>query len=172
MPYNLKALRVLVADDNKHICQLLADVLAAFGVGRSFCAADGNAAFAICKHERPDIAIVDRKMPRCDGLQFIRMVRNQSDSPNAFLPIIMMSGYTERARVLEARDTGATEFLAKPFTVGAVYARLLAVIEQPRTFVRTRGYFGPDRRRRDFGYDGEERREPGTGAGQFSRASC
>jgi DNA-binding response OmpR family regulator len=65
------------------------------------------------------------------------------------LPIIMMTGHSEKSRVVEARDAGVTEFVAKPLTAKAVLERIQAVIYRPRPFVRTATYFGPGRRRRD-----------------------
>ena len=61
----------------------------------------------------------------------------------------MMTGHSERSRVVEARDAGVTEFVAKPLTAKSVLERMQAVIFHPRPFVRTATYFGPDRRRRD-----------------------
>jgi hypothetical protein len=61
--------------------------------------------------------------------------------------------------VFEARDAGVTEFVAKPVTAKAVLERIHAVIYRPRPFVRTKDYFGPDRRRKDDpGYEGPWRR--------------
>jgi response regulator RpfG family c-di-GMP phosphodiesterase len=86
-------------------------------------------------------------------------VRNAPDSPNPFIPIIMVSGYSSKECVNAARDAGVTEFLAKPVSSKAILSRLVAVIESPRPFVRTKTYFGPCRRRRiDPFYKGPERR--------------
>jgi len=58
-----------------------------------------------------------------------------------------MTGHSEKSRVYEARDAGVTEFVVKPITAKAVLDRMQAVIFHPRAFVKTDGYFGPDRRR-------------------------
>jgi DNA-binding response OmpR family regulator len=84
-----------------------------------------------------------------DGVEFTRLVRTSPDSPNPFLPIIMMTGHSERSRVYEARDAGVTEFIVKPITAKAVLDRLNAVIMRPRPFIKADGYIGPCRRRRD-----------------------
>jgi DNA-binding response OmpR family regulator len=89
------------------------------------------------------------------------------------VPIIVISGYTERERVLAARAAGANEVMTKPITAKALYSRLVEVIEHPRPFVRAPDYFGPDRRRaQDSNYDGPERRvaAPGTGMIKGGRA--
>ena len=72
----------------------------------------------------------------------------------------MLSAYSDEDRVRLARDHGVTEFLAKPFTADIVLQRLEEVIENPRSFVRTASYFGPDRRRNTSpDYSGAERRK-------------
>jgi len=94
-----------------------------------------------------------------DGLQFSKFVRFDDDSPDIFTPIILMPGHTEQWRVNMARDAGVNEFLAKPISAKTLYVRLLAVIEKPRPFVRTKSYFGPCHRRvNSWDYDGPERR--------------
>jgi DNA-binding response OmpR family regulator len=76
------------------------------------------------------------------------------------VPVILMTGYSQKKRVLMARDSGITEFLVKPFTAKALYQRIEILIEKPRLFVKSNAYFGPDRRRKgDAGYSGKNRRQ-------------
>jgi two-component system chemotaxis response regulator CheY len=77
------------------------------------------------------------------------------------VPIIMISGYTEKHRVEAARDAGVTEFLAKPITAQSLYSRIAEIMERPRAFIRCDTYFGPDRRRKaiDNNYTGPWRRQ-------------
>jgi DNA-binding response OmpR family regulator len=94
-----------------------------------------------------------------DGIALTRHIRTSENSPNPFMPIIMVTGHTERARVEEARDAGVTEFLAKPVTPKNLYSRIAEIVERPRAFVRTESYFGPDRRRKTLdSYGGPWRR--------------
>ncbi|MEE8129654.1 MAG: hypothetical protein V3T48_05170, partial [Vicinamibacterales bacterium] len=86
-----------------------------------------------------------------NGLDFVRMVRFGKESPNRYVPIIMLTGHTELHRVCEARDAGVNEFLSKPVSAKAVYSRIASIIENPRMFVHTKTYFGPCRRRRNLG---------------------
>jgi hypothetical protein len=58
-----------------------------------------------------------------------------------------------------ARDAGITEFLAKPVSATLIYRRIAAMVENPRDFVETSSFFGPDRRRRAIGPTGSERRK-------------
>ena len=94
-----------------------------------------------------DVAVVDYKMTPLNGVEFVRLVRNSPDSPDPFLPVIMLTGHADRRRIDEARDAGVTEFLVKPVTAKALIGRLQGLILTPRPFVKLDGYFGPDRRR-------------------------
>jgi hypothetical protein len=61
-----------------------------------------------------------------------------------------------------ARDAGVTEFLAKPISANALYQRVLNIVANPRPFIKTKTYFGPDRRRNvNPNYNGPERRKGG-----------
>ena len=173
--YNLERLNFLIVDDNKHMRALVKTILLALGVKNTVEADDGAGAFKELRHFPADIIICDWNMEPLDGLDFTKMVRTAGDSPNPFVPIIMLTGHTEMNRVVEARDAGVHEFLAKPISARSLYSRIRAIIERPRPFIRTKGafgYFGPDRRRQQMpSYMGPERRKsdademPGGGDG-------
>ena len=112
---------------------------------------DAAKAFQELQHFSADVIIVDWNMQPLDGLDFVRLVRTAKDTPNPYVPIIMLSGYTEYRRVTEARDAGVNEYLAKPISAKALYQRFVSIIDNPRSFVRTKKFFGPCRRRQDQG---------------------
>lgn len=149
--YVLENVNVLVVDDNRHMRQLVESILHALGVKHVCQAGDAAQAFKELQHFNADVIIVDWHMEPLDGLDFVRLVRTAKDSPNPYVPIIMLSGYTEYRRVTEARDAGVHEFLAKPISAKALYQRFAAIIDNPRPFIRTKNYFGPDRRRQNLG---------------------
>ena len=66
---------------------------------------------------------------------------------------------SDKKNVLTARDLGMTEFLAKPFSQKQIYLGLRIVAEQPRAFIKTGNFFGPDRRRRNLGVQKNRRGE-------------
>lgn len=163
--YNLSRLNFLIVDDNKHMRALVKSILHALGVKNVLEAGDGADAFKELRHFPADVIICDWNMSPLDGLDFVRMVRTASDSPNPFVPIIMLTGHTEMNRVMEARDCGVHEFLAKPISAKKLYSRIRSIIENPRSFVRAGLYFGPDRRRQQKpNYNGAERRKADKGA--------
>jgi CheY-like chemotaxis protein len=164
MPALPENLRVIIADDNAHMRALLRSLLQSLGVHSVFEAPDGAQAFAVMRDFKPDFVLTDLTMQPVDGIELTRMVRTRKDSPNPYLPIIMVTGHTERSRVEAARDAGVTEFIAKPITAQNLTARITTITERPRPFVRCDTYVGPDRRRRKAeDYDGPWRRHDDTG---------
>jgi two-component system, chemotaxis family, chemotaxis protein CheY len=156
---SLQSLQILLVDDNQHMRAITSAVLQSAGARKVREASDGAAALEILREHAIDLAIVDFNMFPLDGVEFTRLVRNSPDTANPYLPIIMMTGHSEKARVYEARDAGVTEFVVKPITAKAILDRIQAVIFRPRAFVKTEGYFGPDRRRTaSASYKGPRRR--------------
>lgn len=158
--YNIERVNFLIVEDNKHMSMLVKTILSAFGVHNVVEALDGADAFKMLKHFPADIIICDWVMQPLDGLDFVRMIRTGKDSLNPFVPVIMLTGHTEVHRVIEARDAGINEFLAKPVSAKKLYSRIRAIIEHSRPFVKTKSYIGPDRRRHNLAsYKGGERRK-------------
>ena len=151
---------ILIVDDNQHMRGILKELLRAAGVSDIKEASDPLEAFEYMKSSLIDLLLVDLSMPLMDGVEFTRMVRTNENSPNHFLPIIMITGHSERSRVNAARDAGVNEFLVKPVTAKGLMERLSLIVNRPRNFVKSKQYFGPDRRRRaDPNFSGEERRK-------------
>jgi CheY-like chemotaxis protein len=142
---NIKA---LIVEDNAHMRALLRALLNSAGIKEVAEAAHGGTALTVLRERRSDLVLSDLAMKPMDGLEFTRQVRNSQNSPNPFVPIIMITGHTERHRVEAARDAGVTEFLAKPITAANLFSRIAEIVERPRAFVRCDSYFGPDRRRK------------------------
>ena len=140
-------LRFLVIDDNAHMRRILRTLLHGFGAREVYEADDGAAGLELFALHAPDIVITDWAMPIFDGLELTQMIRQPGANTNPYVPIIMLTGHSEKKRVLSARDTGITEFLAKPISAKGLYQRILNVVANPRPFVKTKTYFGPDRRR-------------------------
>ena len=162
---NLQRLNVLVVDDNKHMLTVVKTLLHALGIKNVKVVADAADAFKEMSHFHADIVICDWHMAPLDGLDFVRLIRGAEDSTNRYVPIIMLTGHTEMRRVIEARDAGVTEFLAKPISAKGLYTRLVEVVERPRSFVKSKIFSGPDRRRRQAEFKGEERRDDGADIG-------
>lgn len=159
MSYNFDRVRILVIEDNQPMLEICRTLLLTFGVGEVLTAKNGEEGFRIFCRENPDIVLADWMMEPTDGISMTRRIRNESVSPNQYVPIILMTGFSEKKRVVQARDAGVTEFLVKPFTARDLYKRISQIIERPRQFVRSGGFFGPDRRRKvDDAFNGPLKR--------------
>jgi len=155
--YYPERLSVLIVDDSAFARALMGRVLRSLGIRQIIAASDGSEAIHYLKNvatnpqkigvQRFDIVISDWTMSPVDGAMLLKWLRRHKDSPDRFIPFIMVSAQAEPEKVREARDLGANEFLAKPFSINGLATKLLQLIDRPRPFVYTRDYFGPDRRR-------------------------
>ncbi|MCB1529947.1 MAG: response regulator [Rhodospirillales bacterium] len=160
MTYRLHDVKVLVVDDMPPMLSLTKSILKIFGFTNVIGAVNGEDAFHEFTFGKPDIIITDWLKGPFTGLDLIEKIRKAPKSENPFVPVILMTGYTSRARVEQARDHGVTEFLMKPFSARDLYSRIVQVIEKPRQFVDSPNFFGPDRRRRkNVVYSGVGKRE-------------
>lgn len=157
--YDLSEVDILIVEDNWILRTMLAEVLSGLGTPHPRVAKEGSQALTEIALKVPDLVITDWEMSPMTGIDLVQHVRDPKASPCPTLPIIMLTGHGEREKVLEARDAGVNEFLIKPFTTYALYQRIVHLIEEPRHFVRSGEYFGPDRRRKVEDFAGEERRE-------------
>lgn len=161
MAVDFSRVRTLIVDDNGYMLTILRTILHGFGIKQIHESRDPADAFDLVRSDAVDIIITDYQMDILDGLDFVRLVRTADDSPNPLVPIIMLSAYSERSKVEAARDAGVTEFCCKPITAKEMFAKIAAVINEPRPFIRNKHYFGPDRRRNSPNkpaYKGPERR--------------
>ncbi|HWA01074.1 MAG TPA: response regulator [Caulobacterales bacterium] len=152
-------IQVLIVDDNRQMRFLMRSLLRAAGVYRVAEAEGAVEAFDLMNRFTVDLVLVDWMMQPVDGIAFTRMVRLAEDSPNPYVPVLMMTAHTEKSRVKAARDAGVTGFLKKPISARVLFERMSASLLDQRVFVRTPDYFGPDRRHGvSPDYDGPFRR--------------
>lgn len=160
MAYTLEKVKILIVDDMKPMLALTKSILTIFGFTNVETAENGEDAFKILCKQDPDLVITDWMMEPMNGLELAERIRRDPLSPNPYVPVLMMTGFSSRLRVEGARDKGITEFLVKPFAARDLYARITQIIEKPRQFVDSGNFFGPDRRRkRSEGYEGPRRRD-------------
>src|SRR5277367_1229894 len=96
-------LRFLVIDDNAHMRRILRTLLHGFGTREVHEAEDGAAGLEAFTHYVPDIVLTDWVMPIFDGLELTQMIRQPGANANPYVPIIMLTGHSEKKRVVVAR---------------------------------------------------------------------
>lgn len=148
---------VLIADSTPHMANLVGQMLRSLGRKDLREAYDATRAMSELRRRVFDILIIDADLDGTGGIAFTRKLRAATDCQNRLVPIIMMSSAPDAKRIAEARDAGVTEFLRKPFAASHLQSRLASIEANPRGFVETTEYKGPDRRRRVVDVGGERR---------------
>lgn len=155
-------LRALVVEDDRATRDLIASMLEGAGIGQIDRAADGQEAFQLARAAQPDVIISDVLMEPMDGISFTRRLRTHRESPNPLIPVVLLTAHTDRTTVIEARDAGVNAFVAKPVSIDELRRKIALVINDPRQFIRSEDYVGPDRRHRKMPLGGrpDRRKKP------------
>ena len=116
--------KILVADDDLNICELLRLYLEKEGF-EVVMAHDGEEAVAKFESEKPSLILLDIMMPKLDGWQVCRQIRQKSDCP-----IIMLTAKGETFDKVLGLELGADDYMVKPFDTKEVVARIKAVLRR------------------------------------------
>lgn len=124
---------ILIADDDKELCTLLAEYLGKQGLGAEAVHSAESAIERLHGGARPDVLVLDVMLPGMDGLTALRRIREFES-----LPIVMLSGRGEPVDRILGLELGADDYLAKPCLPRELLARIQALLR------RTRGEIGPE----------------------------
>jgi two-component system, OmpR family, alkaline phosphatase synthesis response regulator PhoP len=122
--------QVLVVEDEANIRELVALHLR-LERAEPVEAADGHAALALARERRFDLIILDLMLPGLDGMTVCRAIRR--DSPNVLTPILMLTARREESDKVLGLDSGADDYLTKPFGVRELMARVRALLRRTST---------------------------------------
>lgn len=154
-------IRALVIEDEPASRDLVVSLLDGIGIAQIDRATDGEDAFKRLASAVPDVIVSDVMMEPMDGIAFTRRLRTHRASPAPNTPVILLTAHTDRTTVIEARDAGVNAFVAKPVSIDELRRKIVMVMNDPRQFIRSEDYVGPDRRRRDVPLAGRrDRRRP------------
>lgn len=149
---NLRDLVILVADPSSYMSMLIHSMLRGFGSNKVLEARSSTSVLQVLTNQKIDILICDSRLPPHGGLPLTRAIRRKQDNANRTIPILVMTSDGRETTVKLARDAGANMVIAKPMSPGSLYDRLAWIAFNPRQFVDTPTYFGPDRRFKIEGY--------------------
>jgi two-component system phosphate regulon response regulator PhoB len=121
--------RVLVVEDEEALSQLLKYNLEKEGY-RVSVARDGEEAMVVADEEKPDLILLDWMLPKSPGIEVCRQLRARQDTRNT--PIVMLTARDEEADRIRGLDTGADDYISKPFSMVELLARLRAVMRRIR----------------------------------------
>lgn len=116
---------ILLADDDRDILDLVAFRLERAEY-RVLKAMDGEEALRLTMEEHPDLAVLDVMMPKLDGLEVVRRIRQNAATKQ--MPVILLSAAVHEASVTKGFDAGADDYMKKPFSPPELLARVQAVL--------------------------------------------
>jgi two-component system response regulator MtrA len=117
--------RVLVVDDDTALSEMLGIVLANEGFEPVFCA-NGDEALAVFRDKRPDLVLLDLMLPGRDGVDVCRQIRAESG-----VPIVMLTAKVDTIDVVVGLESGADDYIMKPFKPKELVARIRARLRRP-----------------------------------------
>ncbi|MDP3739461.1 MAG: response regulator [Hyphomonadaceae bacterium] len=159
-PLKPRTLSVLVADANNFSRGLIAEILRSLNVANISSARTEEMANSFLIDRPIDVVLLSwEESDQFDGLGFVRALRRMEEDRLRRLPVVLITAGLTRQMVINGRDAGVDEFLAKPISPLAMRQRLEMVLETPRPFVDCSVYLGPCRRRKNpADYYGAKRR--------------
>jgi two-component system response regulator MprA len=119
-----RGMRVLIVDDEPMVCDVLARYLTRSGFVAQT-AADGESALAAFDASRPDLVLLDLMLPRIDGFSVFRSIRARGATP-----VIMLTARKEETERIAGLELGADDYVAKPFAIDELVARIRAVLRR------------------------------------------
>ncbi len=120
---------ILIADDDPRILQLLRTYLESLGY-RTLLSQTGNDAVQVAQENVPDLVILDVMMPQMDGFEVCRQLRN--DTRTSHVPILMLTSRTTLEAKLTGFESGADDYMTKPFELAELRARIHALLRRSR----------------------------------------
>jgi len=123
--------RVLVVEDEQDIADLIKHTLERGGDIEVELAASGDAALKACTEQPPDLVVLDLNLPVLSGLEVCRILRQRAAT--ATVPIIMLTARTSEGDRVTGLDSGADDYVTKPFSVRELAARVRAALRRGRS---------------------------------------
>jgi two-component system phosphate regulon response regulator PhoB len=118
--------RIVIADDEPDLLRLVSITLTRHGY-EVLPATAGDAALALIKQERPDMAILDISMPGMTGLEVMRAMAGDPDT--AHIPVLILSASGQAANVLAGGELGVRSYVLKPFSPIDLIQRVSTILE-------------------------------------------
>jgi DNA-binding response OmpR family regulator len=117
--------RVVIADDDPDIRRLVQITIANAGCDVTV-ASDGEEAIALIREALPDLVILDVLMPRMDGWEVAKELKN--DPNTSAIPVMFLTSRGQEHDVLEGFSSGAADYMVKPFSPRELQARVRAIL--------------------------------------------
>jgi len=143
---NLKNVNGLLVDRDIFTRGLVSQMLRGFGIEKLMIAGTGEEAKQMITADCPDICLVEGALEDMATADLIGWIRRQTSNTLRFMPVIVLSGYTQLRLIAAARDGGANIVIRKPISPQTLFDRINWVARVSRPYLETSTYIGPDRR--------------------------
>ena len=147
---NFRSVTTLIVDRDRYTRSLVGQMLRGFGVGGIESLDSGAAAQEYIQKNFVDLCIVEANLPDMSGADFVRWVRREQKEPARFMPILVLTGYTQLKLISQVRDAGANLVVKKPVSAQVLFDRIAWIAKTSRSYIETGDYVGPDRRFKDM----------------------
>lgn len=121
--------RILIIEDEKTLCEKLAHALRQEGM-RVDTALDGESGLALAQEKPPDLLLLDIMLPGLDGISICRILRRNPET--AQIPILLLTARGTEVDKIIGLETGADDYVVKPFALGELLARVRALLRRAR----------------------------------------
>jgi CheY-like chemotaxis protein len=148
---NFGGVSALLVESDRHSLALLAELLRRFGLETQIAVETGAEARAYIERAAVDLCFCEWSLTDMEGAEFVRWMRRSAPGPARFIPIIVLTGYSQMDAVVAARDAGASFVIKKPLSPQIIYDRLAWAAQSTRKFIESDSYVGPDRRFKQLG---------------------
>lgn len=119
-------IKVLVVDDFATMRRIIKNVLKQIGFTKILEADDGTTALEVLKENKVDLIISDWNMPNMTGLDLLKTIRGEKSTQS--IPFLMVTAEAQKDNVIQAVQSGVSNYLVKPFTADAIKAKLTQIL--------------------------------------------
>ena len=155
---NFTQITALVVDSDQYSTSILGQILRGFGLTKHAIVEDGEQAKLRLQNSHHDLLICEAVLPDMPASELVCWLRRLPNSSIKFIPVVILTGYTQMSNVIAVRDGGANSVVRKPVAPNVLFDHIVWSAKGERPFVETNTYIGPCRRFKNIG--------PPNGAGR------
>lgn len=150
-PTDLSEMEVLLVNPDDKALSLMLQAFNGFGVRRVHAARNADQAMETVAGAGLGLIVSEIVLPGDDGYAFVRRLRQSDYEPNRRAPVILMAQLARQSDVIKGRDCGANLVVTHPIVPGVILRRIHWLRREPRPFIESETYVGPDRRYHNLG---------------------
>ncbi|MDR3528768.1 MAG: response regulator [Rhizomicrobium sp.] len=144
--FNFSEIMALVVDHDRFSTGIISQILRGFGLNNHFIVGTGEAAKKLLPSGRFHLLICESVLQDMSLADLVRWLRRRNDTKIRYMPVVVLTGYTQFSRVTHARDAGVSSVVRKPVSPATLFDHILWAARTERPFIDADAFAGPDRR--------------------------